>query len=82
MSYMNKAKGKLFSNDNSAIAEYSRSRAVGQLMTHLDMSNYGSNIILVLLKMDSERYGEFYFYRFVKMYNIPDSTSAPAPPGG
>ncbi len=41
MSYMDKAKGKLFSNDMSAIAEYSRSRAVGQLMTHLDMSNYG-----------------------------------------
>lgn len=51
-------------------------------LSGLDMSNYGSNIILVLLKMDSERYGEFYFYRFVKMYNIPYSTSAPAPPGG
>lgn len=41
MSYMDEAKGKLFSKDKSAIAEYSRSRAVGQLMTHLDMSNYG-----------------------------------------
>ena len=51
-------------------------------LTGIDMTNYDRNVVLVLLKMDSDRYGEYYFYRFVKMYNIPESTPTPAPPGG
>ena len=43
---------------------------------------YGSNVIVVLLKLNSERYGEYYSYRFVKMYNAPDTVNvspSPAP---
>ena len=40
-------------------------------ITDIDMKDYGSDIILVLMEMNSDRYGEYYFYRFVKMYNMP-----------
>ncbi len=38
--------------------------------------SYGSNVIVVFLKLHSERYGDYYTYRFVKMYNVPDTSSS------
>ncbi len=42
-----------------------------------DTSNvtYGNNVIVVFLKMDSPKYDEYYTYRVVKMYNIPDTSN-------
>ena len=42
-----------------------------------DTSNvsYGNNVVVVFLKMSSPKYGEYYTYRVVKMYNIPDTTN-------
>ncbi len=45
----------------------------------INMADYGENVVLVLLKINSDRYGTYYFHRFVRMYNYPQSASAPAP---
>ena len=50
-----------------------------------DLSGYGEDVVLVLLKMKSERYGTHYFHRFIRMYNVPASVATPSPtpnPGG
>ena len=50
-----------------------------------DLSGYGEDVVLVLLKMKSERYGTHYFNRFIRMYNVPASAVTPSPtpnPGG
>ena len=39
-------------------------------LSGLSMSNYDDNIVLVLMKMNSGKYGDYYYYRFVKMYNV------------
>ena len=41
-------------------------------LSGVDLSAYGKNVILVLLKTESERYGEYKYFRFVKMYNVPE----------
>ena len=33
---------------------------------------YDDDVIIIFLKLDSSRYGEYYFYRFVRMYNYED----------
>ena len=43
------------------------------------LNGYGSNVILVLLELNSPKYGTYKSYRFVKMYNAPES--APTNPG-
>ena len=35
-----------------------------------DLTRYGKNVVLVLMTIDNEKYGEYKFYRFVKMYNV------------
>ena len=35
--------------------------------------NYPNNIVVVLLHINSSKYGDFYTYRFVKMYNVSES---------
>ena len=40
-------------------------------LSGVSMSVYNDDVVLVLLKMEHERYGVYYFYRFVKMYNSP-----------
>ena len=35
--------------------------------------DYGKNVIVVLLHLNSDRYGDYYTYRFVKMYNVPEA---------
>ena len=71
-----------FYQGGTAITSFSENDKKNYGLTDLDMTDYGDNIILVLMKMDSGRYGEYYFYRFVKMYNMPESTPTPTPPGG
>ena len=46
-----------------------------------DLSSYGEEIILVLLKMESDRYGTYYYHRFIRMYNAPVTTPTPNPGG-
>ena len=41
------------------------------------LDDYDDNIILVLITLDSPKYGEYKSYRFVKMYNVPTSTTVP-----
>jgi len=36
-----------------------------------NLTSYGDNVILVLLHLKSDRYGDYYYHRFVKMYNVP-----------
>lgn len=48
----------------------------------INMSEYGYNIVLVLMKMKSEKYGYYTFYRFVRMYNIPETAPVPAGSNG
>lgn len=38
-----------------------------------NMDNYGDNVVLVLLHLKSDRYGDYYNKRYVKMYNVPDT---------
>ena len=43
-------------------------------LSSVSMSNYPSNVVLILMKM--KRQGndeEYHYYRFVKMYNIPET---------
>ena len=35
---------------------------------------YGDDIVVVLLKLNSPRYGDYYSYRVVRMYNASDTT--------
>lgn len=37
------------------------------------MSSYGGNIVLVQLKIQSKKYGEYTYNKYVKMYNLPDN---------
>ncbi|MBR0146025.1 MAG: prepilin-type N-terminal cleavage/methylation domain-containing protein [Eubacterium sp.] len=36
------------------------------------LSDYNGNVVLVLLKLRSDKYGEYKYYRYVKMYNVPE----------
>lgn len=36
-------------------------------------SDYPDNVVALLLHLDSEKYGDYYSYRFIKLYNLPDS---------
>ena len=38
----------------------------------IDMNDYGTDVILVLVEMESPKYGKYYYHRFVRMYNVPD----------
>ncbi len=38
-----------------------------------NLTNYKNNVILVLLTLDSAKYGEYKEYRFVKMYYVPEN---------
>ena len=40
-----------------------------------DTTGYGNDVVVILLKLHSERYGDYKSYRFVRMYNY----QAPAP---
>ena len=42
-----------------------------------NLSEYDSNIVLVLLKLHSGRYGDYTYYKFVKMYNLPSDYTWP-----
>ena len=39
------------------------------------LAEYGNNVILILLEMKSEKYGVYHFHRFVRMHNVPDTTT-------
>ena len=53
-------------NDSQTVEQYG--------LTGLDMSSYGTDVVLVLLKMRSEKYGEYRYYRFVHMYSVKDTS--------
>ena len=40
----------------------------------ISMSDYGDNVVLVLLTMTSEKYGVYHYHRFVRMTNVKDTT--------
>ncbi len=40
-------------------------------LSDINLSKYGDNVVLVLLHLKSDRYGDYYCHRFVKMYNVP-----------
>ena len=47
-------------------------------LSGLDMTGYDNNVVLVLLKMNSPRYGDYYYYRLIKMYNVPEDYEWPS----
>ncbi len=51
--------------DSSLAAKYG--------LAGIDLSEYNDDVVLVLMEMHSEKYGDYYFYRFIKMYNSPGS---------
>ena len=62
---------KFFKNgdDTSGIAsEYG--------LGNVNMADYGDDVILVLLKLESSKYDDYYTFRFVKMYNNPLGTES------
>lgn len=50
-------------------------------LSGVDLSQYDKNVVLVLMSLHSDKYEDYYYYKFVKMYDIPkdyawpDSTS-------
>ena len=40
-------------------------------LTGIDLSDYKDDVVLVLLKMHSEKYGVYYYHKFIRMYNAP-----------
>ena len=36
-------------------------------------SDYPDNVVVLLLHLHSAKYGEYYSYRFIKLFNIPDA---------
>lgn len=36
---------------------------------------FGKNVIAILITLNSPRYGDYKYYRFVKMYNVPENVS-------
>lgn len=55
---------------DSITAEVSTEYGLGSI----DMNDYGDNVVLVLLKMNSEKYGVYHYHRFVRMANVDDTT--------
>ena len=37
-------------------------------------ASYGNDVIVILMKMSSPKYGDYYAYRVVKMYYVPDTS--------
>ena len=35
---------------------------------------YGDDVVVVFLKLSSAQYGDYYFYRVVKMYYVPETS--------
>lgn len=44
--------------------------------------SYGKDITVVFLKLNSAKYGDYYTYRVVKMYNVEDTASSTTEPTG
>ena len=44
----------------------------GELYGLATTAEYGSDVVVVFLHIKSERYGDYYTYRFVRMYNVRD----------
>lgn len=44
-----------------------------------DISGYDKNVIVVLLKLSSDHYGDYYTYRFIRMYNADPNGSGGSP---
>lgn len=42
----------------------------GSLYGISSVGSYGDDVIVIFLHMNSERYGDYYTYRFVRMYNV------------
>lgn len=40
-----------------------------------DVDYYDKNVIVILLTINSPRYGDYKYYKFVKMYNVPETAS-------
>lgn len=57
-------RGDAISNHSSETSEYGITASVG---------DYSKNVVLILLTLNSPRYGDYKSYRFVKMYNVPES---------
>ncbi len=36
-------------------------------------NSYDKNVVLVVMTLHNEKYGDYQFYRFVRMYNMPDT---------
>ena len=36
-----------------------------------DLKAYDGNVVLVLMKLNSGRYGEYYYYKYIRLYNLP-----------
>ena len=45
-------------------------------LSGVNLSEYDDNIILITLHLNSGRYGDYYSYRFVKMYNAESGSPA------
>ena len=46
-----------------------------------NLDAYGDDVVLVLLHLKSDRYGDYYNKRYVKMYNVPETINqGPASP--
>lgn len=53
--------------DSSVLGEYG--------LNTVNMEDYSNNVVLVLMTMESEKYGTYHFYRFVRMYDLPEDYS-------
>ncbi|MCR4642549.1 MAG: prepilin-type N-terminal cleavage/methylation domain-containing protein [Lachnospiraceae bacterium] len=61
-------------SDNTALEDLARGimRSGTDVETAPEMADYPGNVVGVYLTLDSSRYGKFYAYKYVKMYNISD----------
>ena len=48
-------------------------------LSGLNLDDYDENVVLVLIKLRSEKYGTYYYHEFVKMFNVPETL--PTTPG-
>ncbi|SEQ11493.1 hypothetical protein SAMN02910369_01234 [Lachnospiraceae bacterium NE2001] len=39
----------------------------------LDLKNYDNNVVLVTIQMHSDRYQDYYYYRFIRLHNVPNN---------
>ena len=46
-------------------------------LSGVNLEDYDGNVVLVLLQLHSGRYGDYTYYRFVRMYNVPSDYQWP-----